>query len=182
MPIYIAMLRGINVGGNKRIKMDRLRESFAALGFEQVQTYIQSGNVVFKAAKFAPAALSRKIEARILKDFGFPVLVISRTHAEMRQAIEDNPFVKERGVDLEKLHVIFLPEAPAPPALNELAGLTTKPDRSCCSGKEIYLYLPNGFGHSSLANNPIERRLLNRATARNWKTANTLLQMCRDCA
>jgi len=182
MPIYVAMLRGINVGGNKRIKMDRLRESFAALGLQQVQTYIQSGNVVFKAAKFAPAALSRKLESRILKDFGFPVPVISRTHAEMSKAIENNPFLKERGIDPEKLHVVFLSEAPAPPALKELAGLTTEPDRSRCLGKEIYLHLPNGFGHSSLANNPIERRFLNRATTRNWKTASTLLQMCQDCA
>jgi uncharacterized protein (DUF1697 family) len=77
--IYVSMLRGINVGGHKRIKMDQLRASFQALGFEQVKTYIQSGNVVFKTGKLSPAGLSKRIEERILKDFGFPVSVISRT-------------------------------------------------------------------------------------------------------
>ncbi len=181
MPIYVAMLRGINVGGHKRIRMDRLRESFAALGFDRVQTYIQSGNVVFKARKSSPAALSRKIEERILKDFSFPVLVILRVHGDLSKVVGNNPYPKERGIDLERLHVVFLPEAPAPPTLRELAGLTRAPDRSCCVGQEIYLYLPNGFGHSSLANNPLERRLLNRATTRNWKTVNMLHQMCQDC-
>jgi len=79
MAIYISMLRGINVGGHKRIKMDQLRRSFEELAFEQVKTYIQSGNVVFKAGKISTSALSKRIEDRILKDFGFPVAVISRT-------------------------------------------------------------------------------------------------------
>lgn len=182
MPTYVAMLRGINVGGNKRIKMDRLRASFAAVGCEQVQTYIQSGNVVFKSAKMAPATLARKLEGRILQDFGFSALVITRTYEEMKQAVDDNPFLKERGIDPERLHLVFLPEAPAPSALKELAALTTEPDCSRCMGKEIYLYLPNGFAHSSLANNPIERRLLNRATTRNWRTVSKIYQMCQDCA
>lgn len=182
MPIYIAMLRGINVGGNKRIKMDGLRESFEALDFENVQSYIQSGNVVFKASKHPPVSLSKKIEDRILRDFAFPVLVITRTHVEMNTAIESNPFLKEGAIDPEKLHVVFLPEPPAPANLRELAALTTEPDRSRCLGKEMYLYLPNGFAHSSLANNPLERRLLKSATTRNWKTVNAIHQMCEDCA
>jgi uncharacterized protein (DUF1697 family) len=182
MPIYVAMLRGINVGGNKRIKMDRLRASFEALGFEQAQTYIQSGNVVFKAGKPAPAALSKKIEERIVMDFGFSAPVILRTSQEMAETIANNPYLKEPGIDSEKLHVMFLAEVPTPDAFKELARLTTKPDRSLSSGKEIYFHLPNGVAHSSLANNPIERRLLKFATLRNWRTANALHQMCRDCA
>ena len=79
MPIYIAMLRGINVGGHNRIKMDQLRTSLEALGFEQVKTYIQSGNVVLKSATISPAALSRKIERQIVGQFGFAVSVICRT-------------------------------------------------------------------------------------------------------
>ena len=79
MPIYISMLRGINLGSHNRIPMDRLRASFEALGFDQVQTYVQSGNVIFRAAKSSPAVLSKKIEARILKEFGFSVPVISKT-------------------------------------------------------------------------------------------------------
>jgi uncharacterized protein (DUF1697 family) len=76
---------------------------------------------------------------------------------------------------------MFLPEIPAPSDLKQLEGLTTAPDQSCCLGKEIYLYLPNGFAESSLANNPLERRLLKRATMRNWRTVSNLYQMCLDC-
>jgi uncharacterized protein (DUF1697 family) len=85
------MLRGINVGGNKRIKMDDLRKSFEGLGFEQVKTYIQSGNVVFKAGKAPSVALGKKIEARIVSDFGFSVSVIVRTGADLGQTIAANP-------------------------------------------------------------------------------------------
>ena len=182
MPIYVAMLRGINVGGNKRIKMDRLRSTFEALGCERVQTYIQSGNVVFETGKLSPAVLFGRIEDRIVRDFGFSALVITRTSNEMKKIVDDNPFLKDGRIDPEKLHVMFLPEPPALSALKELVSLTTQPDQSRCLGKEIYLYLPNGMAHSSLANNPLERRLLNRATTRNSRTVNTLHQMCQDRA
>ena len=97
MPIYISMLRGINVGGNKRIKMEKLRDSFEALGFEQVKTYIQSGNVVFKAGTISASGLSKKIEGRILSDFDFSVSVISRTANEIANTIKNNPFVNQPG-------------------------------------------------------------------------------------
>src|ERR1700716_925664 len=112
MPTYISMLRGINVGGHKLVKMERLRKSFEALGFEQVKTYIQSGNVVFSTAKLPPAGLSKRIEESILRDFGHSVSVISRTRDEMGETIETNPFLKKRGIDPTKLHVMFLPERP----------------------------------------------------------------------
>jgi len=188
MAIYVAMLRGINVGGHKKIKMDRLRESFEALGFDAVKTYIQSGNVVFKAGKVSPATLSKKIEERIVKDFGFSVLVISRTMDEFAQAVAGNPFLKKAGIDSvididkEKLHLMFLPAAPSAPDLKQLQSLTAEPDQSRCLGKEIYLYLPNGMAHSSLANNPVERKLLHTATTRNWRTVTTLHQMCLETA
>lgn len=181
MAIYIAMLRGINVGGHKRIKMDQLRESFEALGFEQVKTYIQSGNVVFKAGKLSQAGLSKRIEGKILSDFGFSVSVVSRTGDEMSKTIENNPFLKERGIDQEKLHVTFLSEAPAPAALMKLQALTAAPDQSRCVGKEIYLYLPNGVSESSLMKNPLDRVLSVVTTTRNWRTVNQLSQMCQDC-
>lgn len=182
MPVYISMLRGINVGGNRIIKMDRLRASCEALGFESVQTYIQSGNIFFKAAKSAPATLSAKIQARILKDFGFDVLVISRTLEEFKNAMDANPFLKEKGTDANLLHLSFLAEAPGSTELKELAKLTTPPDRSRCLGSELYLHLPNGVAKSSLANNPIARRHLNRATMRNWRTVASIYQMAVECA
>jgi uncharacterized protein (DUF1697 family) len=182
MPTYVALLRGINVGGHKKVKMELLRESIAALGFEHVKTYIQSGNVVFKGAKHSPAALSKKIEERIVKDFGFPALVITRTQGEIATAIQSNPFLKEGAADAGRLHLVFLPDVPAPAVVKELAALTTEPDRSRILGKEIYLYLPNGFAESSFHRSPLERKLLNRATTRNWNTVNKLHQMCQESA
>ncbi|MHB8215304.1 MAG: DUF1697 domain-containing protein [Candidatus Sulfotelmatobacter sp.] len=181
MPVYIAMLRGINVGGHKRIKMEQLRASFEALGFEQVRTYIQSGNVVFKAPKISPSALSKRIEERILKDFGFQASVVSRTVEEMARIIANNPFLKDRGIDQEKLHVTFLSEAPAPAALSKLAGLTAAPDQCSCLGKDVYLYLPNGTTESSLMKASFDRVLSVVATTRNWRTVNTIHQMCQEC-
>jgi uncharacterized protein (DUF1697 family) len=181
MPIYVSMLRGINVGGHKQIKMDKLRSSLEALGLEQVKTYIQSGNVVFKSPKTSPLALSRKIEARISEDFGFSVSVISRTVDEIVSTIANNPFLNRPGIDPEKLHVAFLSEPPAAPALKKLAELTLAPDQSRCRDKEVYLYFPNGVSGSSLWKHPLDRVLSVEATMRNWKTVNALHKMCMDC-
>jgi uncharacterized protein (DUF1697 family) len=181
MPIYAAMLRGINVGGNKTIKMDRLRSSLETLGLEQVKTYIQSGNVVFKTAKTSPIALSKRLEDRIVRDFGFSVSVISRTADELENTITSNPFLNQTGTDPEKLHVAFLSEIPAPPALKKLGELTLAPDQSRSLGKEVYFYFPNGVSGSSLWKRPLDRVLSVVVTMRNWKTVNTLHQMCLDC-
>ena len=181
MPTYISMLRGINVGAHKRIKMEQLRASFEALGFDQVKTYIQSGNVVFKAPKISPSELSKRIEERILKDFGFQVSVVSRTIEEMARTIANNPFLKDRGIDQEKLHVTFLSEAPAPAAVSKLAALTVAPDQCSCLGREIYLYLPNGTTASALMKASFDRVLSVIATTRNWRTVNTIHQMCQEC-
>ena len=180
MAVYVALLRGINVGGHKRIKMDQLRKSFEGLGCAPVKTYIQSGNVVFNAAKLSPAGLSKRIAESILRDFGHSVSVISRTLDELGETMETNPFLKKRGIDQAKLHVMFLPESPAPSDLKQFERLTAAPDQSRCLGKEIYLYLPNGVAES-LANNPLERQLLKRGTIRNWRTVSNLYQMCLDC-
>ena len=180
MTVYIAMLRGINVGPHKRIKMDRLRESFKALGFGQVQTYIQSGNVVFKGGKISAAGLGQKIEQRLLRDFGFFVSVILRTREEMEKTIRNNPLLKEKGVDPSKLHVAFLSQAPAVAALEELQTLTLLPDRARCKGKELYLYFPNGVSGSSLWKHPLERVLAVTTTTRNWNTVNQLYEMTKE--
>src|SRR5271165_2017791 len=181
MPIYISMLRGINVGGHKRMKMDQLRKSFEALGFEQVQTYIQSGNVVFKTRKLSPAALSKRIEKKILGDFGFSVCVISRSSEEMAETIERNPFLNLPDTDHEKLHVMFLSEAPPPEALKKLGDLTAAPDQCRSLDREIYFYLPNGASQSVLMKNPVDRILAVVTTTRNWRTVNQLHQMCQGC-
>ena len=181
MPIYVAMLRGINIGPHKRVKMDDLRKSFDGLGFEQVMTYIQSGNVIFKAGRSSPVALGKRIESKITSDFGFSVSVILRTSSELRKTLAANPFLKERGIDHEKLHVTFLSDIPAASALQKLAEFTVAPDQSCCIGQEIFLHLPNGFSASSLWKVPWEKALGVVTTTRNWRTVNAILQMCKDC-
>ena len=180
MPVCIAMLRGINIGPHKRMKMEELRASCEGLGFAGVKTYIQSGNVIFRAAKLSPAALSKKLGECILKDFGFSAEVISRSREEMKEIIDDNPFMKERGIDTSKLHVVFLPHAPTAAALKKLLELTLAPDRTHSSGKEIYFYFPNGVSGSSLWKHPLDKVLSVAGTMRNWNTVNKLYEMARD--
>ena len=181
MPTYVAMLRGINLGPHKRVKMEALRKSFESIGLKNVQTYIQSGNVVFKAGKLSTAALRKKIEAQITSDFGFSSLTILRSQEELGKVIKANPFLKQSGIGPEKLHVIFLSESPETDVLKQLEVLTKAPDESCCLGQQIYLHLPNGFSRSSMMNNPIERKFLGQATTRNWRTVNNIYQICLDC-
>src|SRR5881394_2421356 len=157
MTTYIALLRGINIGPHKRMKMEKLRASCEGLGFAGVKTYIQSGNVIFKAPKLSPAALSKKLGECIMRDFGFSAEVICRTREEMKRIINANPFTKERGIDPSKLHVVFLSETPSEAALKQLQALTLTPDRTRSSGNEIYFYFPNGVSGSSLWKHPLDR-------------------------
>jgi uncharacterized protein (DUF1697 family) len=181
MPIYIALLRGINVGPHKRMKMENLRASCEALGLKQVKTFIQSGNLIFEAEKISPAALSKKIEAQIVSNFGFSADVISRTRDEMAKIIRENRLVKEKGIDSSKLHVVFLADVPTAAAINKLESLLLPPDRVRCSEKEMYFYFPNGVSGSSLWKHSLDRVLSVSATMRNWNTVNQLYEMAVEC-
>src|SRR6266849_3285037 len=110
MPAYVAMLRGINVSGHKPIKMEDLRAVCSDLGFRDVDTYVQSGNIVLQSSLENPTIISKRIGAKIIESFGFEVSVIVRTSKEMRNVISNNPFLKENGIDSSKLHVTFLSE------------------------------------------------------------------------
>jgi uncharacterized protein (DUF1697 family) len=171
------MLRGINVSGQKLVRMERLRESCAALGFRGIATYVQSGNIVFLERKRSPSSLSKTIGQAILRDLGFDVPVLVRTESEMRDLIERNPFLKQKGVDPSKLYVTFLLEAPPKSALRNLEKISAGPDRFYVGQREIYLYCPGGYGRTKLSNAAFEKALSVRATTRNWKTVNTLLEM-----
>jgi uncharacterized protein (DUF1697 family) len=181
---HIAMLRGINVSGHKLVKMDRLRESFEALGFGNVRTYVQSGNVVFDAKVASPAELPAKIAARIAariaRDFGFSVPVTVLTSDELGRVVKENPFLKEEGIDLSKLHVTFLSGLPPGAGLKKLSGVPAGPDRFHCRRTSVYLHCPEGYGTTKLSNNAIEKLLALGATTRNWKTVTTLHQMSLD--
>lgn len=177
MPIYIALLRGINIGPHKRMKMEKLVASCAQCGFAGAKTYIQSGNVVLKAPKMPLEKLSKKLEAQIAADFGFSADVISRSKEELGKIIAANPLLQQGGLDPEKLHVVFLPEAPSPEAAEKLESLTLAPDRVRIAGKQIYFYFPNGVSGSSLWKHPLDKVLKVSATMRNWRTVNKLYEM-----
>ncbi len=181
MPVYIAMLRGINVGPHKRMRMEKLRASCQALGFAQAKTYIQSGNIVFRAAKLSSAAAAKKLEAQIVKDFGFSADVTSRTAEEMKKVVDGNPLLREPGIDSSKFHVVFLAEAPSPEAIKKLETLTLLPDKVRHVGKEIYFYFPNGVSGSSIWKHNLDRLMSVSGTMRNWNTVNTLYKMAVEC-
>jgi uncharacterized protein (DUF1697 family) len=177
MPIYVAMLRGINVGGQKIVKMEKLRTSFEALGFRRVRTYVQSGNVVFEAKKASSNKLSNSIKEKISDDFGFSVPLVLRTSNEIRKIANDNPFLKEKGIDSSKLHVTLLSAFPEKSALGKLDELNADPDQFLINGREVYLYCPNGYGRTRLSNATFEKLLSVHATTRNWKTVKTLVEI-----
>ncbi len=176
---YVALLRGINVSGHKIVKMEQLRAAFATLGFADAKTYIQSGNVVFKAPTQANQKLAKKIEEKVLLEFGFPVPVIVKTVEELTAAIENNPFANEKGIDPSRLHVTFLSQALEKNAQKMLNAIPAGPDRFSCSGENIYLHCPNGYGESKLSNSAFEKILSVKATTRNWNTVNRLLEKMR---
>jgi uncharacterized protein (DUF1697 family) len=177
---YVCLLRGINVVGHKIIKMDRLRAAFEALGFADVKTYIQSGNVVFKAPAQSSEKLAKRIGEAVLSQFGFSVPAMVKTPEEVGAVIKNNPFLKEKGIDSSKLHVTFLSHAPEKTAVKMLDAIAADPDRFRCSRETVYLHCPNGYGETKLSNNAFEKMLAVRATTRNWKTVNKLHQMMQD--
>jgi len=174
--IYIALLRGINIGPHKRMKMEKLVASCTACGFKSARTYIQSGNVVLAAQKTSCEKLAQKLEAQVLKDFGFTADIVCRTRQELETIVASNPLAKLRNTDPQKLHVVFLGESPSAEALRKLRSLTLAPDLVEAAGKEIYFYFPNGVSGSSLWKHPLDKVLQVSATMRNW---NTLNQLCR---
>lgn len=177
MRTYVSMLRGINVGGQKIVKMEQLKVLYESLGFTDVRTYVQSGNVLFEGSEPDSSNLSRKIKERIRKSFNLEVSVFIRTEDELRRLIEENPF---EGKDAGKLHVTFLSERPATWPLDEISNAKEGGEEFLISGKEIFLFLPNGYGRTKLSNNFFEKKLKVNATTRNWRTVNSLLSMAKE--
>jgi len=176
MQTYVALLRGVNVGG-KICKMELVRSVFEHLGFSAVKTYVQSGNVVFTTAQGSPLRLTQTIEERLAHKFGFPIRVLVKTSKELADVVRRNPFVKDKTIDQSKLHVTFLSEAAKQTAAFSLQGLAINGEQFLVLGQQIYLYCPNGYGRTKLSNNAIEKKLSLVATTRNWRTVNTLLGM-----
>ncbi len=172
---FISILRGINVGGSRIVPMKELKSLYEEMGFKNVITYIQSGNVIFEANKLSN--LPDKIEKKIKEKFQLEVPVIIRSVDEMRNAISANPFIKQKGIDISKLHITFLAEAPKKTEMENIKKYDYSPDKFIVLDKEVYLYCPNGYGTSKLSNSFFENKLKVKATTRNWKTVKKLAEL-----
>ncbi|HBB91324.1 MAG: hypothetical protein A2X22_02640 [Bacteroidetes bacterium GWF2_49_14] len=177
MEMRISLLRGINVSGQKRVPMSELKQLFEDLGFENVTTYINSGNVIFSGPVSDLTAVSQTIEQRILTVFGFAVPVITRTAGEMAAALRNNPFYNQKGIEPDKLHITFLANSASPEGTDRLMEHTYPPDRFIVNGREVYLHCPAGYGQTKLTNNFFENKLKTTATTRNLKTVKELVRL-----
>jgi len=177
---YIALLRGINVSGQKKIKMVDLKNLFEAIGFKNVKTYIQSGNVIFDYKHSDIEKLANEIEKKISETFGFFVNTIIRTYEELRNIINNNPFVKELNVELDNLYVTFMLDIPDSSTVMLLDVKKEVDEKLSIISREIYLYCPNGYGKTKLNNVMVEKKLKTVATTRNWKTINNLLEISKQ--
>ncbi|NJL95445.1 MAG: DUF1697 domain-containing protein [Anaerolineae bacterium] len=171
MHIYVALLRGINIGPHKQIKMDQLRALCTELGWDAPQTYIQTGNVVFEHPSTPPERLAADLRAAIQGQLGFDAPVLVRSVEEYRAEVAANPFAERHTSEPKALHIAFLGALPAP---ERIAGLPELPDPReayAIIARAVYLYCPAGYGRSNIPHAFWERHLKVPATVRNWNTA-----------
>ena len=176
---YVALLRGINVGGKHRLPMKQLVAIVGEVGATQVETYIQSGNVVFAASRAVATRLANATASVIAERFGFDTPVIVRSADEVTAIVRDNPFFAQ-GADPDTLHVAFLADVPPASAIATLEPTRSPPDAFVVCGAAVYLQLPNGTARSKLTNDWFDRKLGTRSTIRNWRTVLELAR--RVCA
>ena len=174
MKTYIALLRGINVSGQKIIKMQDLRSLLSKAGLEQVQTYIQSGNIIFDGEMYL-ASYENLIAEKIKEYYGFQVPTIVKRPSVFKHVLSNNPFLE--GNDIQRLAVTFLSHTPNAELVKHFESIEFTTEESHVHKDIIFLHLPDGFATSKLTNNLIEKKLKVHATTRNWKTVNKLFEM-----
>jgi uncharacterized protein (DUF1697 family) len=179
--VYVALLRGVNVGGKNKIAMKALGAICEGHGCNGVKTYIQSGNVVFRASAKVAAAFPAKLKAQIKNDLGFETAAVMRSASDLRATVENNPFLK-KGVDVKFLHVLFLADEPNLTDVVKLDPACVGDEAFTLRGREIFLYLPEGAGRSKLASYAFDKKLRTTATTRNWQTVNKLLALAEECS
>ncbi len=174
MNTYISLLRGINVSGQKKVRTADLKSLYESLELGNVQTYVQSGNVVFDSEEQDVEKLKNSIEAQIEAIFGFSVPVLIRSADDFQRVIKGHPFAHEDPI---RVLVTFLYELPEESKLAELSLYKNKVDQFALGEQEIFLFCPGGYGKTKLSNNFFEKKLGVVATTRNWKSVNTLYEM-----
>jgi uncharacterized protein (DUF1697 family) len=180
MKTYIALLRGINVGGRGILPMKQLTALLEKLGLQDVQTYIQSGNVIFRSKEADTSGLSKRISAAIKKGHGFEPEALVLGLDEMDNALASNPF-PEAEAEPKTLHLNFLASAPRNPDLTKLESIKSDRERFVIKGRVLYLHAPDGVGRSKLAANA-EMLLGVAMTTRNWRTVREILAMAKERA
>lgn len=180
MPVVVSLLRGVNVGGHRQIRMETLRVLYESLGLRNPQTHGQSGNILFRTSKRDLSSLSARIAEAIERTFGFRPQVMLRTTAELASVVARNPFAARQGIEPSRFLVIFLAAGPGREACERLLKLETGPDECSLDGRELYFYFPNGVARPTLSPALIEKTLKVPGTARNWNVVNKLLALARQ--
>ncbi len=174
----IAILRGINVGGKRKILMSDLRSMCEDVGLKKVKTYIQSGNLIFTSER-QNSDLEAVLEQSIQKTFGFEVPVIARTAGDVLSLQNNNPFLAE-GTDISQLHLTFLKKKPSAEDRYKIQATSLDKDKFKIDGKEIFIFCSGKYHQSKLTNNFFEKKLKSAATTRNWKTVLKLIELSKE--
>lgn len=167
--------------GHNSIKMADLSLLYKRLGYTENKTYIQSGNVIFKAKELlTEKETAQQIEAEILRKFSYTVPVMIRNINELKSLFKNNPYLSEPGFDASKMAVVFLHDEVTDIQMGKMRNINYPPDKYQISGREIFIYCPNGFGRTKLYTNFFEDKMKVTGTARNWKTITTLLGLAEE--
>ena len=177
MTACVALFRGINVGGNRIVPMKELKRLHEDLGFKDVVTYIQSGNVVFSSDETDASQIASQIEESFAQKFGFRSQVIVRTTAELEEAITNNPFQNQPEKESNRVLVLFMATHPESSALEDLKKSYNGPEEMYLIGQELFVYYSDGMGRSKLTLPLIEKKLKTAGTGRNWNTVLRLKEM-----
>lgn len=180
MKTHLALLRGINVSGHNMIKMDALKQALENIGFKNVQTYIQSGNVFVDSEEESPSAVGFQIKQEIFRTFGHEVPVVVVGKKDLETCFIRNPYLGEKEVDTKKLYVAFLSAAMRSESINDLKISQFKPDEAAVDESRIYIKYSVGAGKTRLDQKYIEKKLNVTATIRNWNTVTKLLELYPD--
>ncbi len=180
MATYISMIRGINVVGAKIVKMEALRKMYEGLGFKNVRTYIQSGNVIFQTIKKKEKELEALIAKEVLKKFGYEVKVMVMTAEHLNKIINGNTLARDKTKETIYLHVTFLATAPGDHNLQDILDKKQPGEEIIITNHAVYLYCPLGYGNTKLGNNFLESKLKTTATTRNWRSTNEILKLAEE--